>query len=170
GGVQRTFDATTDPVVNGRAMSLLFAREGAHVAVADVNRSSADDTVQRIVAEGGQAFSIEANIAREGDVVRMIDEAIEGLGGFDGMVLNVVIGVGALGLDGVDLKEWNETFAVNLTGSMLCFRKALKHIADGSSIVFISSVAALRSGSSLIAYAWAKAALCRLTANVVSYA
>jgi NAD(P)-dependent dehydrogenase (short-subunit alcohol dehydrogenase family) len=60
GGGQRTFDAATDPVGNGRAMSLLFAREGAHVAVADVNRASADDTVQRIVAEGGRAFSIEA--------------------------------------------------------------------------------------------------------------
>jgi NAD(P)-dependent dehydrogenase (short-subunit alcohol dehydrogenase family) len=63
GGGQRTFDAATDPVGNGRAMSLLFAREGAHVAVADLNRVSADDTVQRIMAEGGQAFSIEANIA-----------------------------------------------------------------------------------------------------------
>ena len=53
---------------NGRAMSLLFAREGAHVAVADMNRASAEDTVARIAAEGGQAFSIEANIAREDDV------------------------------------------------------------------------------------------------------
>jgi NAD(P)-dependent dehydrogenase (short-subunit alcohol dehydrogenase family) len=68
GGGQRTFDAATDPVGNGRAMSLLFAREGAHVAVADMNRASAEDTVARIAAEGGQAFSIEANIAREDDV------------------------------------------------------------------------------------------------------
>ena len=75
GGGQRTFDAATDPVGNGRAMSLLFAREGAHVAVADMNCASAEDTVQRITAEGGQAFSIEANIARENDVNRMIDAA-----------------------------------------------------------------------------------------------
>src|SRR6267378_7668933 len=71
GGGQRTFAASTDPVGNGRAMSMLFAREGAHVAVADVNRASADDTVQRVTAEGGRAFSIEANIAREDDVNRM---------------------------------------------------------------------------------------------------
>jgi NAD(P)-dependent dehydrogenase (short-subunit alcohol dehydrogenase family) len=166
GGGQRTFDAATDPVGNGRAMSLLFAREAAHVAVADVNRASADDTVQRIVAEKGQAFSIEADIAREEDVNRMIDEAMNGLGGIDGMVLNVGIGVGALGLDGVDLKEWNDTFAVNLTGPMLCCRKALKHLADGSSIVFISSIAALRSGSQLIAYDASKAALGGLMRNV----
>src|SRR5882672_5911295 len=159
GGGQRTFDAATDPVGNGRAMSLLFAREGAHVAVADIHRASADDTVTRIAAEGGRAFSIEADIAREADVNRMIDEAMEGLGGLDGMVLNVGIGVGALCLDGVDLREWNDTFAVNLTGPMLCCRKALRHLDPGSSIVFISSIAALRSGSRLIAYDASKAAL-----------
>ena len=86
GGGQRTFDAATDPVGTGRAMSLLFAREGAQVAVADMNRASADDTVQHIAAEGGQAFSIEADIAREDDVIRMIDAAMDGLGGLDGMV------------------------------------------------------------------------------------
>src|SRR3954463_12187081 len=84
GGGQRTFDAATDPVGNGRAMSLLFAKEGAHVAVADIFRASADDTVGRITAEGGRAFSIEADIAREADVVRMVDEAVDGLGGARG--------------------------------------------------------------------------------------
>jgi NAD(P)-dependent dehydrogenase (short-subunit alcohol dehydrogenase family) len=166
GGGQRTFDAATDPVGNGRAMSLLFAKEGARVAVADVNRVSADDTVQRVTAEGGRAFSIETDVSREDDVIRMIDEAVDGLGGLDGMVLNVGIGVGALGLDGVKVKEWNDTFAVNLTGPMLCSRKALKHLADGSSIVFISSIAALRSGSRLIAYDASKAALGGLMRNV----
>jgi NAD(P)-dependent dehydrogenase (short-subunit alcohol dehydrogenase family) len=166
GGGQRTFDAATDPVGNGRAMSLLFAREGAHVAVADMNRASADDTVQRITADGGRAFSIEADISREADVSRMIGEAVEGLGGIDGMVLNVGIGLGKLGLGGVDLKEWNDTFAVNLTGPMLCCREALKHVAEGGSIVFISSIAALRTGSRLIAYDASKAALSGLMRNV----
>ncbi|MBR1254210.1 SDR family oxidoreductase [Bradyrhizobium sp. AUGA SZCCT0240] len=166
GGGQRTFDAATDPVGNGRAMSLLFAREGAHIAVADIHRASADDTVTRIAAEGGRAFSIEADIAREADVNRMVDEAIDGLGGLDGMVLNVGIGVGALGLDGVDLREWNDTLAVNLSGPMLCCRKALKHLAEGSSIVFISSIAGIRSGSRLIAYDTSKAALGGLMRNV----
>src|SRR5258707_1797746 len=119
GGGQRTFDAETDPVGNGRAMSLVFAREGAHVAVADMNRASANDTVGRIARDGGRALSIEAHIAHEGDVNRMIEEAINVLGGLDGMVLNVGIQVGALGLDGVDLKEWDDTFAVNLTAPTL---------------------------------------------------
>jgi NAD(P)-dependent dehydrogenase (short-subunit alcohol dehydrogenase family) len=165
GGGQRTFDAATDPVGNGRAMSLLFAREGAKVAVADMNRASADDTVTRISGEGGHAFAIEADIARETDVDRMFDEAMNGLGGLDGVVLNVGIGVGALGFDGVALKEWDDTFAVNLRGPLLCCRRALKCIADGASIVFISSIAGLRSGSRLIAYDTSKAALGGLMRN-----
>src|SRR4030095_7767562 len=48
GGGQRTFDAATDPIGNGRAMSILFAREGARVAVADRNATSAAETVARI--------------------------------------------------------------------------------------------------------------------------
>ena len=65
GGGQRTFDAATDPVGNGRAMSLLFAREGAQVAVADVNLASAEDTVSRIEAEGGRAFAVQADVTRK---------------------------------------------------------------------------------------------------------
>ena len=54
----------------------------------------------------------------------MVGEAMDGLGGLDGMALNVGIGIGALGLDGIDLREWNDTLAVNLSGSMLCCRRA----------------------------------------------
>lgn len=159
GGGQRVFDAATDPIGNGRAMSVLFAREGAHVAVADINRASADETVARISEEGGRGFSIEADVGREADVERMIEEAHGGLGGLDGMVLNVGIGVGALRLAGIDVGEWDQTLAVNLRGPMLCCRSGLKRLKDGSSIVFISSIAGLRSGSRLIAYDASKAAL-----------
>src|ERR671931_1644771 len=64
GGGQRTFDAATDPIGNGRAMSLLFAREGARVAVADMNRASAEETVG-LVRQEGHALAIEADIGRE---------------------------------------------------------------------------------------------------------
>src|SRR5258707_4582056 len=86
GGGQRTFDAATDPIGNGRAMSLLFAREGARVAVADMNRAGAEETVGRIRQEGGGALAIEAEIGREADVARMIRESVEGFGRLHGIV------------------------------------------------------------------------------------
>ena len=107
GGGQRVVDAATDPIGNGRAISLLCGREGAHVAVADRNEDSAQDTVEMIRKESGRAFTISADITDEEHVARMIDEARIGLGGLDGLVLNVGIGAGALGLAGVKVDDWD---------------------------------------------------------------
>lgn len=166
GGGQRTYDAQTDPIGNGRAISVLFAREGARVAVANRGIASARETVALITAEGGEAFPIEADISAEADVARMVDEAYEGLGGLDGLVLNAAVGVGPLGLAGVDLAFWDETFAVNVRGSMLCCRLALPRLADDSSIVIVSSVAGLKAGSELVGYDASKAALGGLMRHV----
>ncbi|QWG16421.1 SDR family oxidoreductase [Bradyrhizobium sediminis] len=165
GGGQRTFDAATDPIGNGRAMSLLFAREGAEVAVADLNLSSAEGTVGRIKAEGGRAFAIAADVTLESDVRRMIDEAQRTMGGLDGMVLNVGT-FGKTGLDGVSAEEWNKIYDVNVRGPMLACREALPKFENGGSIVFISSIAALRAGSQMPVYDSSKAALGGLMRNI----
>jgi NAD(P)-dependent dehydrogenase (short-subunit alcohol dehydrogenase family) len=166
GGGQRNFDAATDPIGNGRAMSLLFAREGAQVAVADLNRASAEDTVGQIVAEsGGRAFAIQADVTVKADVRRMIDEAHHIMGGLDGMVLNVGT-FGKTGLDGVSAEEWNRIYDVNVRGPMLACREALPKFENGGSIVFISSIAALRAGSQMAVYDSSKAALGGLMRNI----
>ncbi len=166
GGGQRVVDAATDPIGNGRAISLLCGREGAHVAVADRNEDSAQDTVEMIRKEGGRAFAISADITDEEHVARMIEEARIGLDGLDGLVLNVGIGAGALGLGGVKVDDWDATLATNLRGPMLCCRQALPVMADGASIVFISSIAGITSGSRLPAYDASKAALGGLMRHV----
>jgi NAD(P)-dependent dehydrogenase (short-subunit alcohol dehydrogenase family) len=165
GGGQRIFDAATDPTGNGRAMSILCAREGAHVAVADLNRTAAEHTVMRITAEGGRAFTIQADVTREGDVARMIDEAQRTMGGLDGMVLNVGT-FGKIGLDGVSAEEWNYIYDVNVRGPMFCCREALDKFDNGGSIVFISSIAALKAGSQMAVYDSSKAALGGLMRNI----
>src|SRR6476619_4748 len=76
GGGQRTFDAATDPIGNGRAMCLLYAREGARVAVADANLQSANETVRLIEAEGGAGVAIEGDVTREAEVAAIFDQAI----------------------------------------------------------------------------------------------
>ena len=168
GGGQRIFDAATDPIGNGRAMSILCAREGAHVAVADVNRASADHTVSRITEEGGRAFSIEADVTAEQDVARMIEEAHRTMGGLDGMVLNVGT-FGKVGLDGVSAEEWNRIYDVNVRGPMFCCRQALDKFENGGSIVFISSIAALKAGSQMAVYDSSKAALGGLMRNIAHH-
>jgi NAD(P)-dependent dehydrogenase (short-subunit alcohol dehydrogenase family) len=166
GGGPQVVDAATDPVGNGRAMARLFAREGAVVAVADRSREAAQATVDLILAEGGRATVIEADISREDDVVRMVAAAVEDLGGLDGLVLNVGIGVGGLGLGAVKADDWDAVLRVNLRGPMLCCREALPKMAEGGSIVFISSIAGLVAGSRLPAYDASKAALGGLMRHV----
>ena len=167
GGGQQVLDAETDPVGNGRAMSILFAREGAHVAIADRNREAAAATVALIRGEGGPApVLIEADIAREADVARMVEEAQAGLGGLDGLILNVGISVGGLGLSGVKSEDWDRVLGANLRGPMLCCREALPRLENGSSIVFISSIAGQVAGSRLPAYDASKAALGGLMRHV----
>jgi NAD(P)-dependent dehydrogenase (short-subunit alcohol dehydrogenase family) len=166
GGGQRIVDAASDPVGNGRAMSLLFAREGAAVAVADRNRPAAQGTADLIAKAGGLARVIEADITTEDDVRRMFAEAVSALGGLDGLVLNVGVGVGGLGLARTTPGDWDATLAANLRGPMLCCREALPVMAEGGSIVFISSIAGLRPGSRLPAYDASKAALGGLMRHV----
>ena len=158
GGGQRVFDPATDPIGNGRAMSLLYAREGAQVAVADANLASAEDTVRLIQGEGGRAVAVQGDATSEADVVRVFDEAAAALGGLDGVVFNVGT-FGGTGLRGFDRAEWDRILAINLTGAMLVGREAVERLPEGGSLVLISSIAGFRPGSRLVVYDASKAAL-----------
>lgn len=166
GGGQQDIGEPDTPVGNGRAICVLFGREGASVAVADRYRTSADATVAMIEQEGGRAFAIEADVTKEADVQRMVDDAVMALGGLDGIVLNVGIGAGGAWLAGTTAESWDRTFAVNLRSHMLAVKHALPKLADGASIVFISSIAGLTAGSRLPAYDASKAGLFGLCRHV----
>src|SRR5262245_58658501 len=165
GGGQRVFDSATDPIGNGRATSLLCAREGATVAIADYDLPSAEETVRQIRIDDGSAFAIRADIASERDVADMVDTAAARLDGIDGMVLNVGI-FGTTGLKTFALDEWDRILATNLRGPMLCCRHGLDRMSDDSSIVFVSSIAARKPGSQLVAYDASKAGLAGLARHI----
>jgi NAD(P)-dependent dehydrogenase (short-subunit alcohol dehydrogenase family) len=160
GGGQDTRGLSDPPVGNGRAMCVLFGREGGRVAVADRVLGSAEATVQ--ACDSGRAFALKANVAQPDDVVRMVDDARAQLGGLDGLVYNVGIGVGDLWLAGANAEDWDRVFAVNLRGAMLTLKSALPVMEPGSSIVLISSIASMKPGSRLPAYDASKAALAGL--------
>ena len=166
GGGQMDIGETDTPIGNGRAMSVLFAREGAAVAVADRSEESAAATVSLIEKENNSAFAIAADVTREDDVRRMIDESVKGLGDLDGIALNVGMGAGGAWLEGTSLESWNKVVAVNLTSHMLTVKYAMPHLADAASIVFISSIAGMTAGSRLPAYDSTKAALSGLCRHV----
>jgi NAD(P)-dependent dehydrogenase (short-subunit alcohol dehydrogenase family) len=152
---------TDPPVGNGRAMSLLFAREGARVAVADRNRESAEQTAQLITAQGGEALVLHADVTKPEHIEAMVSAAAEAFGGLDGLVYNVGIG-NEMGLANVTPEGWDFAFAVNLRGAALTLKAALPRLSRGSSVVLISSTASLKPGSRIPAYDSSKAALAGL--------
>jgi NAD(P)-dependent dehydrogenase (short-subunit alcohol dehydrogenase family) len=166
GGGQMDIGEADTPIGNGRAMSVLFAREGAGVAVADRDLASAEASVALATREGGRTFAISADASKEDDVTRMVDEAERALGAIDGLVLNVGIGAGGPWLSGTTAEMWDRVFAVNIRSHMLAVRAALPKMPEGSSIVFVSSVAGIKPGSRLPAYDASKAAIAGLCRHV----
>lgn len=153
------------PIGNGRAITALCAREGATVFGADVSAANLAGTVELVAAGGATLATAIADVADPAATDALVERAADELGGLDGLVYNVGIGAGA-GLSGSDAATWDRVFAVNLRGAMLTARGALPQLADGASIVFVSSVAAITPGSRIPAYDASKAGLGGLMRHV----
>jgi NAD(P)-dependent dehydrogenase (short-subunit alcohol dehydrogenase family) len=152
------------PIGNGRAMSLLFGREGASVAVADLNPGSAEETAELVRAEGAEAIVIGADASSEEAMAEAVKLTTEAFGGIDGLVMNVGIGAG-LGLAGTSVEDWDRVMAVNARSHFLGCKLALQSMTDGA-IVLVGSVAS-REVMPFPVYAASKAALealCRQSA------
>jgi NAD(P)-dependent dehydrogenase (short-subunit alcohol dehydrogenase family) len=154
------------PVGNGRAMSVLLGREGAAVAVADLNAESAEATARLVRAEGATAEVIVADAADERASEEMFESASEALGGLDGVVMNLGIGAG-LGIGGTSAEDWDRVMEVNLRSHFLGCKHGLARMREeGGAIVLVGSIAS-REVMPSPAYAASKAALeslCRQSA------
>lgn len=146
------------PIGNGRAIAVLAGREGAAVACADVDGDAAEVTAELVRAEGADACVLVGDVTDAEACDAIVAGAVESLGGLDGLVVNVGIGAG-MGLAGTTPEQWDQVFAVNARSHFLLCRAALPVLAEGGSIVLISSVAGLRPGSRSPAYDSSKAAL-----------
>lgn len=161
GGGQTDFSLQDQPIGNGRALAILLAREGAHVVVVDRDESSADETVALIRGEGGNADTVVADVLEPESIRAMVAAAQQRLGGLDGLVYNVGV-PGPVGFEENTPEAWDLTVDANLRGAMLTARAALPVLDPGSSIVFISSIGAVRGIGRMIAYDASKAGLSAL--------
>lgn len=161
GAGQTDFQLDEQPIGNGRALAILLAREGAHVIAVDRNESSANDTVELIRAEGGTADALVADVLEPQSIEEMISAAQRRLGGIDGLVYNVGV-PGPVGFVANTAEAWDVTLDANLRGAMLTARAALPVVEPGSSIVFVSSIGAVRGIGKMIAYDVSKAGLSAL--------
>ncbi len=170
GGGQQTYGIPDAPIGNGRAISILCGREGAMVAVADLNADAAAETAQMVETQGANALPMTVDATREADVQQMIRTVVEQFCGLDGLIVNVGMGRGRQ-LAWTSVADWDWVFALNTRAHFLCSKHALPVMAPGGAIVFISSTAAfLPSTTEIPAYAASKAALAGLNLYVAKEA
>jgi NAD(P)-dependent dehydrogenase (short-subunit alcohol dehydrogenase family) len=148
----------------GEAIAVLFAAQGASVAVVDVSAERAAATLALVRDVGGDAVATVGDLTTVAENARCIQEAVDAFGGLDVVVNCVALSTGAGSPADVDLETWDRVMAVNLHAAVLTTRHAIPHLraAGGGSIVNISSIAANR-GFGSGAYAASKAALGGLT-------
>jgi NAD(P)-dependent dehydrogenase (short-subunit alcohol dehydrogenase family) len=163
GGGQSDYDLDDPPLGNGRAISILLAREGASVAVADINEDAAKATAELADAEGGTAVALKVDAADEESMVAAIGATREQLGGIDGLMLNVGIG-GGFKLEGTSVEDWDRVMAVNVRAHFLGCKHGIPAMEDGGAVVLMGSVAATQA-IPVPAYSVSKAALEALTRN-----
>ena len=150
----------------GAATALLAAQHGWSVAVNyTANSLAADEVVRQIRASGGQAMSVQADVADEAQVLRMFEHIDAKLGRLSGLVNNAGVVDVAARVDEMSVARWKRMFDINVIGSLMCAREAVrrmstKHGGEGGSIVNVSSAASrLGSPNQYVDYAAAKGAI-----------
>src|SRR5215210_5234337 len=157
----------------GQAIAVRFAEYGANVAINYLRRpEEARDTEEQVHAcvakvrrEGVQDVLVGGDVSKEEDVVRMVGEAAEGLGGLDILVNNAGIQISRPSHE-LSSADFDRVLAVNLRGSFMCAREAIKqYLADerGGSIVNISSVHQLIPKPNYLGYSASKGGMQNLT-------
>jgi NAD(P)-dependent dehydrogenase (short-subunit alcohol dehydrogenase family) len=156
-----------DTIGNGRATAILFAREGARVALVDNRRESALETEALIKAEGGECFTVQADVTSEEDCKTFVRTTVETYGRVDILHNNVGIGRGDDGILSLSGESWDKIMNVNLKGMFLSSRSVLPLMREqrSGSIINISSLAAICS-TDIVAYKTSKAGVNALTHQI----
>ena len=158
---------------NGKASSLLYAREGGRVLLVDRDLGAAQETARMIRAEGGEAKPFACDVTSGGECRRMVEACVDAFGALD--VLHNNVGITIPG-GAVELAEedWDRIMRVNVKTMFLTCKYALPHMErEGrGAIVNIASLNAIRSLPAIaIAYAASKAAVIALTREIaIQYA
>lgn len=149
----------------GQATAVLFAQEGAKVAVSDITEEGGDATVKMIKDAGGEAFFVKADIANAVEVEALIGKIVEVYGKLDCAANNA--GVEVMPAPTADCTEEDFDFAVkvNLKGTWLCMKYEIQQMLKqgGGAIVNVSSMAGLVGVAAMPAYVAAKHGIVGLT-------
>jgi NAD(P)-dependent dehydrogenase (short-subunit alcohol dehydrogenase family) len=148
----------------GRAVCAAFAKEGADVAIAYLSEDDdAKHTASLVEAEGRRAITLRFDVQREDEARGVVRDTVDRLGGIDILVNHAGTQTPVDSPDEITTEQLDGTFKTNVYGPWWSTHEALKHMAEGASIINTGSVNGLRGNKELIDYAASKGAIHVLT-------
>jgi 3-hydroxybutyrate dehydrogenase len=126
----------------GRQIAATFAREGARVVIADLNRDAAEAAAAELKAQGGEAMAVAADVTDEAQVNAAVASVVSAWGGVDVLVSNAGIQI-VHPVEEFSYAEWKKMIAIHLDGAFLTTRACLPHMyasGRGGSVIYMGSV------------------------------
>jgi NAD(P)-dependent dehydrogenase (short-subunit alcohol dehydrogenase family) len=152
----------------GRAVAVLFAREGADVAFSYLmeEQSDANETIAAVEAEGRRCVAIAGDLSEPEFCERVVEEAARALGGLDVLVNNAAFQQHQASLEELTDDQLEHTFRTNILAYFRVTRAALKHLGRGATIVNTGSITGLNGSEELLDYSATKGAIHTFTKSL----
>jgi len=152
----------------GRAVAVLFAREGADVAFTFLKeeKQDADETKRAIEAEGQKAFALSGDVRDPKVCKKLVQQTVDKFGKLDILVNNAAFQQHQESLEDVTDEQWDRTFKTNIYGYFHMTKAALPHLEEGSAIVNTGSITGLEGSKQLLDYASTKGAIHAFTKSL----
>jgi len=152
----------------GRAVAVLFAREGADVAFTFLKeeKRDAEETKRAIEAEGQEALPITGDVRDPKVCKKLVKQTVDKFGKLDILVNNAAFQQHQESLEDLTEEQWDQTFKTNIYGYFYMTKAALPHLEEGSAIVNTGSITGLEGSKQLLDYASTKGAIHAFTKSL----
>ncbi|MGI8668298.1 MAG: SDR family oxidoreductase [Aridibacter sp.] len=152
----------------GRSVAVLFAREGADVAIVylKAEQKDAEETARQIENEGGKSLLIPGDVKDSKFCKKAIKKTVKELGQLDILVNNAAFQKHQKSIDDITLDDWDKHFKTNIYGYFYMVKYALEHLKKGSAIINTGSITGLEGNKDLLAYSSTKGAIHAFTKSL----
>ena len=152
----------------GRAVALLYAREGADVSIVYLPEEESDalETQQAIHAEGRKAVLLSGDVTSSEFCHAAVEETVAQLGKLDILVNNAAFQKNVESLEDVSEEQWDKTFRTNIYGYFYMVKAAMPHLKEGSCIINTGSITGLEGEKTLLDYSATKGAIHAFTKSL----
>lgn len=152
----------------GRAAAVLFAREGADVAIIYLKeeKRDAEETARQIEAEGGRSLLLPGDVSDAKFCQKAVEKTVKEFGKLDILVNNAAFQKHQNSIEEISLDDWDKTFKTNIYGYFYMVKAALEHFKKGSVIINTGSITGLEGNKDLLAYSSTKGAIHAFTKSL----